>query len=464
VTELRDAATTADPALLAARFPASFTFGVASSAYQIEGAVTDDGRGPSIWDRFAHEPGRTANGETGDVACDHYHRLDDDLDLMQAMGIDAYRFSVSWPRVLPAGAGAVNEAGMAFYERLVDGLLARGIRPVLTLYHWDLPLALHERGGWLASDSPAWFADYAALVARRLGGRVATWVTINEPQVFAFTGYGRGRHAPGLADWSAALRASLHAVAAHGEAAERIRDLVPGAQVGVALDINHVVAATERPEDQDAAMRHRAVQHGWFLDPLFGRGLPESALQAHVAAGHADPNGLDVPEIAVPPDFIGVNYYTREVVVADPDAFLGLRVVPPEHPPTTMGWEVHPDGLRDVLEGLRDAYNPASILVTENGAAFADPGAHDGERIDDGGRIAYLASHIAAAADAIDAGVPLAGYFAWSLLDNFEWEKGFGQRFGLVHVDYRTLRRSPKASAEWYRALLAARGRTAPAD
>jgi beta-glucosidase len=452
VTEPRDPA----GATLAARFPAGFQFGVASSAYQIEGAVTEDGRGLSIWDRFSHELGRTANGETGDVACDHYHRLDDDLDLMQALGVEAYRFSVSWPRVLPDGTGPVNEAGLAFYERLVDGLLARGIRPALTLYHWDLPLALHQRGGWTTPAMAGWFADYAAVVAGRLGDRVATWVTLNEPQVFTFTGYARGRHAPGETNWQAALQASANALVAHGAAAERIRAAVPGARIGMALDLNHVVPATDGAADRQAALRHRALQQEWFLDPLFGRGYPEVALAAHAAAGHLDGMALPEPEPGTL-DFIGLNYYTRELISADAGATFGLRVLPAEVAPTTMGWEVHPDGLREVVHWLQDTYDPPSIVVTENGAAFPEAAPTDGQAIDDPDRTAYLAAHIGAAAQALEEGVRLDGYFAWSLLDNFEWEKGYGQRFGIVHVDYATLRRSPKASAGWYRALLAAR-------
>jgi beta-glucosidase len=447
----------ADLRALAARFPADFTFGVASSAYQIEGAVNEDGRGPSIWDRFSHEPGRTANGETGDVACDHYHRLAEDLDLMRDLGVDAYRFSVSWPRVLPEGTGRVNEAGVAFYERLVDGLLERGIRPVLTLYHWDLPLALHERGGWTEPAAAEWFAAYAGLMAERLGDRVATWVTLNEPQVFAFTGYARGQHAPGMTDWPMALRASQVALAAHATGSERIRGAAPDARIGIALDLNHVVPATDSEADLRAATRHRALQQDWFLDPLFGRGFPEAAMQAHTEAGHLD--GLQLSE--PPPaslDFIGLNYYTREVVRADQAAPFGFRFGGANGAPrTTMGWEVHPDGLRQVLHWLQDMYAPPSIMVTENGAAFSEAPPANGQTVDDRERSAYLATHIAAAAQALDEGVPLAGYFAWSLLDNFEWAKGYEQRFGIVHVDYATLERTLKASGAWYRSLLAAR-------
>jgi beta-glucosidase len=458
VTELREGDLVARAAGLAGRFPPGFLFGVASSAYQIEGAAAEDGRGPSIWDRFSHEPGRTANGETGDVATDHYHRLDEDLDLMRSLGVEAYRFSVSWPRVLPAGTGPVNEPGLAFYDRLVDGLLERGITPVLTLYHWDLPDALQARGGWTNPAAIGWFAEYAAQVVSRLGDRVSRWVTLNEPQVFTFTGYARGRHAPGHEDWPMALQASAIALQAHGAAADRVRDAVPGARIGVSLDMNHVVPATGSDDDERAARVHRAVQQEWFLDPLFGRGFPELALQAHRAAGHLS----GVHELAAPMpdghrlDFIGLNYYTREVIAADADALFGYRVVQVPVPRTTMGWEVHPDGLRQVALWLQSTYRPGSIMVTENGAAFPEPPSLDGDELEDVERVDYLASHIAAAARALEEGVPLEGYFAWSLLDNFEWEKGIGQRFGIVHVDYATLQRRPKASAGWYAALMKA--------
>jgi beta-glucosidase len=454
VTELLEAA---NVQALAARFPADFTFGVASSAYQIEGAVDEDGRGPSIWDRFSHQPGRTANGETGDVACDHYHRLDEDLDLMQSLGVDAYRFSVSWPRVLPEGVGRVNPPGMAFYERLVDGLLERGIRPVLTLYHWDLPQALQERGGWTNPAAADWFAAYAGLMAERLGDRVATWVTLNEPQVFAFTGYARGRHAPGMTDWPTALRVSQMALAAHAAGAARIRAAAPGASIGIALDLNHVVPASDSVADLQAALRHRALQQDWFLDPLFGRGFPDVALRAHADAGHLDGLRLVEPEPG-DLDFIGLNYYTREVVDADAEAPFGFGFVRADGVArTTMGWELHPDGLRQVLHRLQDTYDPPAIMVTENGAAFPEDGLTDGQTVDDRERSAYLAEHIGAAAQALEEGVRLTGYFAWSLLDNYEWAQGYGQRFGLVHVDYTSLQRTMKASGRWYRSLLAAR-------
>jgi beta-glucosidase len=459
VTELIDAQAQPEAGVtdLASRFPPGFVFGVASSAYQIEGAVDEDGRGPSIWDTFTHQSGRTANGETGDVACDHYHRWAEDLDLMRGLGVDAYRFSVSWPRVLPEGAGHVNVRGLAFYDRLVDALLERHIDPVLTLYHWDLPQALQERGGWASPAAAEWFADYAAVLADRLGDRVRTWVTINEPQVFAFTGHGRGRHAPGIAHWPTALRVADSALAAHAAASARIRSAVPGARIGVALDLNRVEPATDSEADEQAALRHRALQQDWFLDPLFGRGYPQIALQAHARAGHLD--GLELaPPAHGALDFIGLNYYTRELVSADEDAPFGLRVTGADGMPrTTMGWEIHPDGLRQVLRWLHETYAPPAIIVTENGAAFTEADPLNGQAVEDAERRAYLTDHVAAAARALAEGVPLTGYFAWSLLDNFEWEKGYGQRFGIVRVDYPTLRRSLKASGAWYGSLLAAR-------
>ena len=446
----------AEETMLAARFPADFSWGVASSAYQIEGAVAEEGRGPSIWDTFSHTPGRVANGETGDIACDHYHHWADDVELMASLGVKAYRFSVSWPRVLPGGSGAVNEQGVAFYDRLVDRLLERGIEPVLTVYHWDLPQALQDRGGWTSPSMAEWFADYAGLLAERLGDRVRTWVTLNEPQCFAFMGNGSGQHAPGLRDWGTALRVANGALAAHAAAATRIRAVAVNARVGVALDLNHVEPASAAEADVEAARRHQAIRQGWFLDPLFGRGYPELALAAHRAAGQLP--DLELPAQEGPGlDFLGLNYYTREIVAADALAPFGLRMVRRDGVRrTTMGWEVYPDGLRQVLLRLQRDYAPAAIVVTENGAAFADADPTDGAAVQDTDRREFLAAHLAAAAAAIEEGVPLIGYHAWSLLDNFEWEKGYGQRFGLVQVDYATQRRRVKASGAWYRSLLAA--------
>jgi beta-glucosidase len=447
---------TAAAAELAARFPANFAWGVATSAYQVEGAVDADGRGPSIWDIFSHEPGRVRDGHTGDVACDHYHRYLEDVEVMASLGIRSYRFSVAWPRVIPDGSGAVNQAGLDFYDRLVNALLDRGIRPVLNLYHWDLPQALQQRGGWTSPEMPAWFARYAEVLAARLGDRVTQWMTINEPQVFAFTGHASGRHAPGISDWPTALRAADGALRSHAAATERIRAEVAGARVGVALDLNLVEPASEQEVDRSAANRHRTFRQRWFLDPLFGRGYPADALEAYGAAGLLEGLALDAPP-AGGLDFLGVNYYTRETVAADPEPPHGACLVARDGAErTTMGWEVHPEGLTRVLVEVNREYAPPAIVVTENGAAFPDVAGTDG-RVDDGARRRYLERHIVAAADALDAGVPLEGYFAWSLLDNFEWDKGYGQRFGIVRVDFASSqRRTVKASGEWYRRLIAA--------
>ncbi|HEX2217693.1 MAG TPA: GH1 family beta-glucosidase [Gemmatimonadales bacterium] len=452
---LREEAPAGSVEALAARFPPGFAWGVSTSAYQIEGAVEADGRGASIWDVFSRQDGRVRNGDSGATACDHYHRSAQDVELMAGLGVRAYRFSVSWPRVMPSGTGEPNARGLDFYDRLVDLLLVRGIRPVLNLYHWDLPQALQDRGGWANPDMPYWFATYAAAVAERVGDRVQQWLTINEPQVFAFTGHATGRHAPGLTDWPTALRVADAALRSHAAARDRIRALVPGARVGVALDLNLVEPASPSEEDTAAAARHHAIRQRWFLDPLFGGGYPPEAVAAHAAAGHLD--GL---QLEAPPhgglDFLGVNYYTRETIRADADSPFRIGFVRGDGSErTTMDWEVHPDGLSQVLRRVIAEYAPQALMVTENGAAFPDVPDGDG-RVPDEARRRYLEGHVAAAADAIDAGVPLEGYFVWSLLDNFEWDKGFEQRFGIVRVDYRTQRRTLKASGEWYRELLAA--------
>jgi beta-glucosidase len=458
VTNVLDPTTNPDPAVadLARRFPTGFTWGVATSAYQIEGAANEDGRGPSIWDTFSRQPGRVANGDTGDMASDHYHRLPEDLALLSRLGVSAYRFSVSWPRVLPDGRGAVNEPGLAFYERLVDGLLERQIRPMLTMYHWDLPQALQERGGWTNPDIVEWFAEYAGVLAGRLGDRVADWLTLNEPQVFAFTGHAHGVHAPGQRDWPTALRVADAALRAHAAAAARIRSTVPEARVGVALNINRVEPASDSEADAAAAALHSALNHGWFSDPLFGRGYPTVAMEAHAAAGHLDQLELEPPP-AGDLDLLGLNYYTREVVAADPQAPFGIGSVSvPGVERTTMGWEVYPDGLRQVLLNLQREYSPPAIVVSENGAAFPDPAQDAAGNVADDRRRRFLERHVAATAQAIAEGVPVSGYYVWSLLDNFEWAEGFRQRFGIVHVDYATQRRTVKGSGEWYASLIRA--------
>jgi beta-glucosidase len=444
-----------DPAALAARFPSGFDWGFAASAYQIEGAATKDGRGRSIWDTFARMPGTIADGQTGDDACDHYHRYAEDVALMAGIGSKAYRFSVSWPRVQPDGAGAANDLGLDFYDRLVDALLAAGIDPLVNLFHWDLPQALQDGGGFADPQVVDRFAEYARLVAARLGDRVRDFMTLNEPAVFAFLGHADGIHAPGLTDWPTALRVADNELRAHAAAATAVRSVVRRARIGIAFDVNQVVPATESDLDRQAAAAWSAARDAWFLDPLFGRGYPKLGLQAHGAAGHL--RGL---ELADPPpgdlDYLGLNYYRRDPVSARSERPFDWTVeARPDTEQTQMGWEVAPDGLRDVLLELHREYAPREIVITENGAAYPDEVEPDG-RVRDDRRVDYLARHIAAAGEALAAGVPLTGYHVWSLLDNYEWSLGYTRRFGLVHVDFESQRRTLKASAEWYGRLIAA--------
>jgi beta-glucosidase len=444
-----------DPDALGSRFPADFVWGVATSAYQIEGAAAEDGRAPSIWDTFSRVPGAIADGQTGDVACDHYHRFAEDIAMMAALGARAYRFSVSWPRVQPDGTGPGNARGLDFYDRLVDALLAAGVHPLVNLFHWDLPQALQERGGFAAPESVGWFTDHADLVAAVIGDRVSDWMTFNEPAVFAFLGHADGVHAPGLRDWPTALRVADNELRAHAASAAVIRSRVRDARIGVAIDVNQVVPATETERDRRAAATWSSGRDAWFLDPLFGRGYPPLGLEAHRAAGH-----LDGVELADPPpgdlDYLGLNYYRRDTVSARSDRAFDFEVgTRPDTEQTQMGWEIAPDGLRDVLVALNREYEPREIVITENGAAYPDTVESDG-RIHDDRRVAYLARHLAAAAEALEAGVPLRGYHVWSVLDNYEWSLGYTRRFGLVHVDFETQRRTPKDSADWYRRLIAA--------
>ena len=443
---------------LAARFPSGFGWGVAASAYQIEGAAREDGRGMSIWDTFSREPGRVIDGQSGDVATDHYHRWQEDLDLMAGLGVSAYRFSVAWPRILPDGRGKPNERGLDFYERLVDGLLARNIRPYLNLFHWDLPQELQDEGGWADPRIVGWFADYAAVLAGRLGDRVGDWLTMNEPQVMAFHGHVTGEHAPGLRDWPTGLLAAHHSIGAHAAAAAAIRGAAPQARIGIALDINHAVPASASEADRLATERWRATRHAWFLDPMHGRGYPALGLDWHRGAGHLADINLDELPAAPRLDFVGLNYYCRETIVADPSEPFAARVVPPAGSQLTdMGWEVAADGLREVLLWLWREYSPPEIIVSENGAAFPEELLPDGS-VADPLRRAYLAAHIEATAEALEAGVPVGGYHVWSLLDNFEWSRGYGMRFGIVRVEYETQRRTIKDSGHWYHALIAAHG------
>jgi beta-glucosidase len=444
-----------DPARLAQPFPADFAWGFAASAYQIEGATSEDGRGPSIWDTFARQPGAIADGSTGDIACDHYHRFDDDARLMGDLGARAYRFSVSWSRVLPTGTGAINRPGLDFYGRLVDALLDAGVQPLINLFHWDLPQALQDRGGFANPAVSDWFAEYAALLASSLGDRVSDWMTFNEPAVFAFLGHAEGVHAPGLRDWPTAMRVADNQLRAHARAAGAIRGLVRNARIGVAIDVNQVAPATDSERDRLAAEQWSSARDGWFLDPLFGRGYPSLGLDVHRQAGHLD--GVD---LVAPPagdlDYLGVNYYRRDSVRALSDRAFDWEIgAVPGSDQTQMGWHVAPDGLRDALIELDRVYAPPEIVVSENGAAYPDVVEPDGS-VHDVDRIEYLARHVAAASEALQAGVPLTGYHVWSFLDNYEWSFGYTRRFGLVHVDFDTQRRTPKDGARWYRELIAA--------
>ncbi|WP_328321303.1 GH1 family beta-glucosidase [Streptomyces sp. NBC_00388] len=439
--------------------PADFTWGVATAAYQIEGAVAEDGRSPSIWDTFSHLPGKIDNNDNGDVACDHYHRWREDIGLMKQLGVDAYRFSVAWPRVVPGGDGPVNEKGLAFYDRLVDGLLEAGITPFPTLYHWDLPQVMQDRGGWPARETAEHFAEYASVVARRLGDRVKDWTTLNEPLCSSWIGHLEGRMAPGLTDITAAVRTSYHLHLGHGLATQAIRAAVPGARVGIVNNLSPCEAATEREEDRAAAVRADGHTNRWWLDPIHGRGYPQDMVDLYgvdlpVRAG-------DLDTIATPLDWLGVNYYFRNVVTDDPTGPLphAKQVFLPGVRHTAMDWEVNADGLENILLRLADEYGAQKIYVTENGSAYPDVLRADGS-VDDPERVRYLDEHLAACARAARKGVPLAGYFAWSLLDNFEWAYGYDKRFGLVHVDYASQRRTVKSSGHRYADIVrSARGR-----
>ena len=437
-------------------FPKGFVWGVATAAYQIEGAWDEDGKGESIWDRFSHTPGKIANGDTGDVACDHYHRWLEDVALMNELGLHAYRFSISWPRLFPEGRGRVNPAGLDFYSRLVDALLEAAIEPFITLYHWDLPQALQDDGGWPARSTAGAFAEYADVISRHLGDRVKHWITFNEPYVSAMVGYLEGRHAPGHSDLDEALAAAHHLLLAHGWAVPVIRRNSPEAQVGITLNLSGQTPASPSAADRAAAWQRDGIINRWFLDPLSARGYPVDIVQ-HYGNPMDFVQAADLEAIAAPLDFLGVNYYARGVVRSSvvSEAENAPRTVFPNPERTEMGWEVYPEGLYELLGRLHFDYHFPALYVTENGAAYPDQIGPDGQ-VDDPLRVAFLREHLAAAARAIAAGVSLRGYFAWSLMDNFEWAHGYSKRFGLMYVDYPTQRRVLKTSAHWYRQVIAA--------
>ena len=430
-------------------FPADFVWGAATASYQIEGAVDEDGRGESVWDRFCATPGKVRNGDTGAVACDFYHRYPQDIALMRELGLDAFRFSIAWPRILPEGRGRVNEAGLDFYDRLVDELLANGIEPFATLYHWDLPQALEDEGGWPARSTAEAFVAYTEAVAGRLGDRITNWITHNEPWVVSWVGYGWGDHAPGRKSVDDAVATSHHLLLSHAWAAEVLRRDAPGARVGITLNLAHVDPASDSPEDLAAAHRTDGLVNRWFLDPLF-RGEYPADMREHLGAAAPPVLDGDLTTIAAPLDFVGVNNYSRLVVSANEDGGRPGSVRVPGSQYTDMGWEIYPEGLTKVLVRLRDDYDPPAVYITENGSAFSDLREHDGG-VEDPERRDYLEQHIAAVGRAVEKGVPVRGYFVWSLLDNFEWAHGYWKRFGIVYVDYPTLERVPKGSYHWYR-------------
>jgi beta-glucosidase len=440
------------------RFPDGFLWGAATSAYQIEGSPTADGAGPSIWDRFAHTPGRTENGETGDIACDHYRRYADDVALMRELGLTAYRFSVAWKRVLPEGRGRVNAAGIGFYDRLVDTLLAAGIQPAVTLYHWDLPAALDDRGGWLNPDVAEWFAEYARVVYRKLDDRVPMWATLNEPWVVTDAGYLHGPLAPGHRNLFEAPIATHNLLRAHASAVQAYR--AEGKhRIGIVVNLEPKYPASDSEEDLAATRRADAYMNQQYLDPVLLGRYPEELREVFGPAWPDHP-ASDLAHIKQPIDFVGINYYTRSVTKHDPSAWpvRAARVLQPRHAYTETGWEVYPPGLTDTLKWVTSRYGRVPLYVTENGAAFYDPPQPIDGRVDDPMRVAYYRTHLRAAYEAVCQGVDLRGYFAWSLLDNYEWSLGYSKRFGIVHVDFATQQRTPKASASFYAEVIRTHG------
>jgi len=425
-----------------------FTLGVATSAYQVEGAVSEAGRLPSIWDVFCHTPGKIRNGETGDVACDHYHRLEEDLDLLSWLGVDAYRFSIAWPRVVPSGDGAVNEQGLDFYERLVDGLLARGIKPCPTLYHWDLPAALD--GGWLNRRSVDAFARYAQFVARRLGNKVHCWFTHNEPWCQAFMGYEMGAFAPGHRNFAEALLCAHHLLLSHGRAVRVLRES-SAAPVGPALNFLPAYPATNTDADRAAAQRLDGYFNRWFIDPIAGRGYPADMV-AWYGSNMPSVSDADLAMIAEPVDILGANYYERSVVTAANEGILKLEKVDTGEYPRTADREIYAPALGALLDRLSNEYGYRRLFITENGAAFSEQPSPQGI-VEDASRVAFLDAHLQEVVAARARGVGVEAYFAWSLLDNFEWAEGYALRYGIVHVDFETQRRTPKRSAHFLRSL-----------
>ena len=438
-------------------FPENFLWGSATSSYQIEGAWNEDGKGESIWDRFSHTPNKIKDGGTGDIACDHYHRYQEDVNLMKNLGLKAYRFSIAWARILPNGRGEINQVGLDFYDKLVDSLLEAEIRPFATLYHWDLPQALQDEGGWENRATVDAFAEYADWVSKKLGDRVRDWITHNEPWVAAYIGNAWGVHAPGKCDYKSAFRVAHHLLLSHGEAVPVIRQNSTDSQIGITLNLTVADPAdSQNPADWDAARQMDGVMNRWFLDPLYGRLYPADIV---ASIEKFFPKSLDfiqegdLEKIARPTDFLGVNYYTRSVV-KDGDGFLPEQIKPKTSTYTDMDWEIHPASLTELLNRLHYDYRPQKIYITENGASYADAPNEKG-RIADSRRLEFLSEHFIAAHRSIEQGVPLVGYFVWSFMDNFEWGEGYKERFGITWVDFDTQERILKDSALWYREVIA---------
>ena len=432
------------------KFPDNFLWGTATASYQIEGAVKADGRGESIWDVFSHTPGKILNNDNGDVACDHYYRWQEDIQLMKSLGYKAYRFSIAWPRILPEGRGRINQPGLDFYSRLVDGLLEAGIQPLATLYHWDLPTALEN--AWLNRSVVDAFAEYTSVVAHLLGDRVKTWFTINEPWCASHLSYTFGEHAPGMTDRSKGILAAHHVLLAHGVAVRELRKAVPDAQIGIVPNMSPIHNDPDDPVSEDTIRFLDGELIRWFADPIYGRGYPKDMLEDYVRMGvleSTEPDFIqpgDMDLIAQETDLLGINYYTRQFISAKSN---GQHNENRDVPKTEMGWELYPQGLYELLERINREYHPKQLMVTENGASYSD-GPDETGRVRDQRRIDYLQTHIEMVWQAIQTGIPVTAYLQWSLLDNFEWARGYSQRFGAIYVDYETQKRTIKDSAWWF--------------
>jgi beta-glucosidase len=438
---------------MSVKFPEGFVWGTATAAYQIEGAANEDGRSESIWDRFARTPGKVLNGDTGDIACDHYHLYPQDVKLMKDLGVSAYRLSVAWPRVVPDGKRQVNELGIAFYDRLIDELLKANITPYVTLYHWDLPQVLEDEGGWLNRETAYHFATYTDVISKALGDRVKNWMTFNEPLCTTFLGYGIGVHAPGIVDPSFVKPATAtHTLfLAHGNAVRILRENVPDARVGIVLNMSPSYPYTDSEADKEAARMNDIIGNRWYADPVLKGEYPAEVI-AHLGENAFKIEPGDMETIKAPLDFLAINYYFRTVVEHDPNFPFGKEVRVPDVDRTEMDWEIYPDGLRALLERVHTDYQPKEIYITENGCAMPDVVEHG--KVHDQRRIKFMEDHFTSLKQAMDAGVPVEGYFVWSLMDNYEWAWGYSRRFGITYVDYETQKRIPKDSFGWYKDVI----------